>query len=474
MATKYIKNEKLNFAYAKNFNLIKPLNFYPIHDVVLLESGDNLPKNKMKDGSIKVYGGGGKTENYHSDYNIDSKTIGIGRVGARCGCVFEIKEKSWVTDNALYIKSYDEKFDISFLKHFLRYSNLNQYANNAMQPVISKTRIKNVLIPFIDISEQRELALFFDNLEFNLKQPKRFNYLLNEINFIDDAKLLTQEIINQNELLKKLRQAILQEAIKGKLTADWRKENPNVEPASELLKRIQAEKEKLIAEKKIKKQKPLPAIKDEEIPFELPKGWVWCRLGETGLFERGKSKHRPRNDQSLFEGGIYPFVQTGDIAQSKRSNYLIESYHKLYNKKGLAQSKLWKNGTLCITIAANIAEVGILNINACIPDSVVGFTSLSDKVISHYVKHFITVTRDEIEKFAPATAQKNINLGIINGLLIPLPPLSEQKAIVTKVEKLLAYCDELEQQINQSKTYSEQLMQTVLKEAFAPRLGDEK
>lgn len=140
---------------------------------------------------------------------------------------------------------------------------------------------------------------------------------------------------------------------------------------------------------------------------------------------------------------------------------------KKYNNTGLKQSRLWKKGTLCITIAANIAETGFLDIDACFPDSVVGFTSLSDQATSVYVKHFIDVTRDEIEKFAPATAQKNINLGIINMLLFPLPPLPEQKAIVAKVEKLLALCDQLQTQITQNQHHAEQLMQAVLKEAFS-------
>jgi len=196
-------------------------------------------------------------------------------------------------------------------------------------------------------------------------------------------------------------------------------------------------------------------------------GWVWCRLEEAGLFERGKSKHRPRNDEILFSKGKYPFVQTGDVARSKRYNYQIKTFAKKYNDFGLLQSRLWKKGTLCMTIAANIAETGFLDIDACFPDSVVGFTPLSDKEMSIYVKYYIDVTRDEIEKFAPATAQKNINLGIINMLSFPLPPLQEQKAIVAKVEKLLTLCDQLETQITHNQTHAEQLMQAVLKEAFS-------
>ena len=242
----------------------------------------------------------------------------------------------------------------------------------------------------------------------------------------------------------------------------------------QLLKRIQAEKEQLIKDKKIKKQKPLPPITEEDLPagkagkpFVLPAGWEWTRLGEAGLFERGKSKHRPRNDGVLFARGKYPFVQTGDVAQSKKYKFKISTFSKKYNEVGLSQSRLWKKGTLCMTIAANIAETGFLDIDACFPDSVVGFTSLSNKETSMFVKYYIDATRDKIEKFAPATAQKNINLGIINMLLFPLPPLLEQKEIVVKVEKLLAICDQLEGKITGNQAYAEQLMQAVLKEAFA-------
>jgi len=320
--------------------------------------------------------------------------------------------------------------------------------SGAANVTLSIKKIKNIEIPLLPIERQGEIVESFKSIA------------------VEEGELKS-ELTHQQTLLKKLRQQILQEAIEGKLTADWRKQNPGVEPACKLLARIKAEKDQLIKEKKIKKQKPLPPINEEEKPFELPDGWVWCRLEEAGLFERGKSKHRPRNDQILFSKGRFPFVQTGDVAQSKKYGFKINTFSKKYNDVGLAQSRLWKKGTLCITIAANIAETGFLDIDACFPDSIVGFTSLLDKTMTSYLKYYIDVTRDEIEKFAPATAQKNINLGIINMLSFPLPPLPEQKAIVTKVEKLLAICDQLETRITSNQTHAEQLIQAVLQEAFS-------
>ena len=107
-----------------------------------------------------------------------------------------------------------------------------------------------------------------------------------------------------------------------------------------------------------------------------------------------------------------------------------------------------------------------MDIEACFPDSVVGFTSLAGSALPSYIKYYIDVTRDEIEKFAPATAQKNINLGIIETLSFPIPPQEEQYAIITKVEKLLALCDQLDTRITQNQTSAEALMQAVLHEAF--------
>jgi restriction endonuclease S subunit len=347
----------------------------------------------------------------------------------------------------------DEKYPLNlsfyhFVFNSLRPSLVAATKSGTSKESINQTNFKNYEIPYFDIKLQ----------DFWIEKLK---------NTLGLKGLLGSELTRQQDLLKKLRQQILQEAIEGKLTADWREQNPDVEPASELLKRIAAEKAQLVKDKKIKAQKPLPPITHEEKPFELPQRWKWCRLEEAGLFERGKSKHRPRNDPRLFESGHYPFVQTGDVARSKKNGFKISTFSQRYNDFGLAQSRAWGKGTLCITIAANIAETGFLDLDACFPDSVVGFTSISGLTDPFYVKCFIDATREEIEKFAPATAQKNINLGIINMLSFPLPPLEEQKVIVTKVKKLFALCGQLETQITQNQAHAEQLMQAVLKEAFS-------
>ena len=152
------------------------------------------------------------------------------------------------------------------------------------------------------------------------------------------------------------------------------------------------------------------------------KDWKSRKLATLGDLQRGKSRHRPRNEPSLY-GGAYPFVQTGDVANC---NGVIEKYQQTYSDLGLQQSRLWKKGTLCITIAANIGKTGILGFDACFPDSIVGFTPGAE-VTSEYIQFWLGCIQGDLEREAPQVAQKNINLEILSCLDTPLPPLPLQK-----------------------------------------------
>ena len=257
-----------------------------------------------------------------------------------------------------------------------------------------------------------------------------------------------------------LKQTLLQLAVMGKLVP----QDPNDEPASELLKRIQTEKAKLIAAGKIKKEKPLPPISDEEKPFELPNGWAWARFPDLGEFGRGKSKHRPRNDPVLFEPGIYPLIQTGEVA---RAGTIIEEIHSKYSEIGLAQSRMWPKGTLCITIAANIADSALLGFDACFPDSVVGFVPSSALSGADYFLFFMKTARETLLRFAPATAQKNINLEILGSVLIPLPPSNEQTRIIQKGKELIDICDRLKSRITESSQFKQKLADALVEQAVS-------
>ena len=168
-------------------------------------------------------------------------------------------------------------------------------------------------------------------------------------------------------------------------------------------------------------------------PVSNPKGWEFKDFAELGELNRGKSKHRPRNDPKLL-GGDYPLIQTGDVANSKG---YITNFTSTYSEFGLKQSKLWSKGTLCITIAANIAKTGILTFDACFPDSVVGFEA-NDLVTIEYIQSWLGFLQKTLEDQAPESAQKNINLAILKALSIPTPPIELQQKFSEIVEKVNA------------------------------------
>jgi type I restriction enzyme S subunit len=200
---------------------------------------------------------------------------------------------------------------------------------------------------------------------------------------------------------------------------------------------------------------------------ELPKGWKFEELKNLCVIKRGKSKHRPRNEPALY-GGKYPFIQTGDIREVKGG--YIKKYSQTYSELGFQQSKLWPKGTLCITIAANIGETAILDFDACFPDSVVGLLSDEKLLLNNYTNYFFISHKSKLEKLAPATAQKNINVDILEKVRIPLPSIEEQQHIVSELESKLTVCDKIEETICQSLLQAETLRQSILKKAFEGNL----
>ncbi|MBR7172062.1 MAG: restriction endonuclease subunit S, partial [Prevotella sp.] len=167
-------------------------------------------------------------------------------------------------------------------------------------------------------------------------------------------------------------------------------------------------------------------------PVKNDKNLGQKNLSALGKLERGVSKFRPRNAPELLDGP-YPLVQTGDVANC---DIYITNYNSTYSEIGLRQSKLWPSGTLCITIAANIAKTGILTFDACFPDSIVGFIPDKDVDIL-YIHFWFKMIQQHIENLAPSTAQKNINLSVLSNLKVICPPISDQK----KFSKILEQAD---------------------------------
>jgi len=201
----------------------------------------------------------------------------------------------------------------------------------------------------------------------------------------------------------------------------------------------------------------------------LQKGeeYVEMTLREVSLdFGRGKSKHRPRNAPELY-GGPYPFIQTGDV---RNSLHTITNYKQTYSDIGLAQSKLWPKGTICITIAANIAETGILEFEACFPDSVIGIVVNEQISINSYVEYLLQFKKSLIKAKGKGSAQDNINLGTFEKERFPFPSLKTQKQIVTSLNELSLKTQELELIYNQKLNALAELKQSILQKAFSGEL----
>lgn len=276
------------------------------------------------------------------------------------------------------------------------------------------------------------------------------------------------------EGVEQFRASLLHAACTGQLTAAWRAANPPAETGADLLAHILAERRAAWerterARLKAKGSLPKgdgwktryvePVAPDLTDMPDLPEGWIWASLPQLGDFGRGKSKHRPRGDSRLY-GDAIPFIQTGDVS---RSDGRIKSYTQRYSNFGIAQSKIWPKGTVCITIAANIAASGILMFDACFPDSVVGLVC-SNAIVAKYVELFIRTARANLSEYAPATAQKNINLEILNALAVPLPPLAE-------IKELMQVAEDMNNAVTSLPSASSfELRQSILHAAFTGRL----
>ena len=189
-----------------------------------------------------------------------------------------------------------------------------------------------------------------------------------------------------------------------------------------------------------------PVANTYELPIAI--------LSELGALGRGISKHRPRNDPNLL-GGEYPLVQTGDVANA---GLYITSYNSTYSELGLRQSKLWKKGTLCITIAANIAKTSILEFDACFPDSIVGFIA-NEKTNNIFIHYWFSFFQSILESQAPESAQKNINLKILSELKVIMPKKEKQDDFIVFIDQVNKSKVAVQKALDETQTLFDSLMQ---------------
>jgi len=198
-------------------------------------------------------------------------------------------------------------------------------------------------------------------------------------------------------------------------------------------------------------------------PITNKKKWEQVKLSTLGSIDRGVSKNRPRNAPELL-GGDYPLIQTGEVTNA---GLYITSFSKTYSEIGLKQSKLWKKGTMLITIAANIARTSILSFEACFPDSIAGFVANKKEAETIYVHYLFIFFQKILEDGASQTAQKNINLEQLRKLLVPKPPLELQ----TKFSNIVSRAETLKEEYKNSLVELENLYGSLSQQAFRGELS---
>ena len=301
-------------------------------------------------------------------------------------------------------------------------------------------------LPYFDIDTQIEIKNQFVNSE-------------------EIKSSLTTELYQQVGLVKKLRQQLLQDAVQGKLV----EQNKKDEPASELLKRINAEKVKLIAEKKLKKEKELPPIKPEEIPFEIPYNWSWCRLGEIcDTITKGSSPNW-QGVQYVDEAKGILFITSKNVDSFKidltKATYVEEKFNEIEPRSILKKGDLLTN-----IVGASIGRTAlfdldvIANINQAVCILRIEHNLINKDYLLNLMNSDLALKMMFESQFAPGRA--NLSMGNIASFTIPIPPLTEQIRIVQKVDELMQYCNKLEASIKQSESQNEKLLQQVLREAL--------
>lgn len=328
-------------------------------------------------------------------------------------------------------KSCLPEFIFYFFKQGNFYLELSKIASGVATQRINTSQLFELELLLPDIKSQKQLIANIQSLEKNGSE-------------------ISNEFTYQLSLVKKLRQQLLQDAVEGKLV----EQNKKDEPASELLKKIKAEKQKLIVEKKLKKEKELPPIKPEEIPFEIPENWVWCRLGDLIDLTSGQDL-APYEYSDSYSSGM-PYItgasnlQNGEVIINRWTN----------NPKSFAI-----NGDLLLTCkGSGIGKMAYLKIDKVhIARQIMAVRSpfISIKYIEIILSNNIKTFRLNAKSLIPG-----IDRPQVFKLLVPLPPLLEQNRIVQKLDELMQYCNELEARIKESESQNEKLLQQVLREAL--------
>ncbi|WP_149241965.1 restriction endonuclease subunit S [Dyadobacter sp. 32] len=368
------------------------------------------------------------------------------------------------------------RVDNEFIKYFL----LSGYVRNLYlslfsgfnSPSITQEQFNSTLFPLPPISEQRKIVEFLiDFYSESLKDEGYYfdSHVEHDIVELSRSQLniiqLSTELNHQLNLVKQLRQSFLREAMQGKLTGTQAGSEENQETGQQLLEKIKAEKAQLIKDKKLKKEKELPPIKPEEIPFEIPEDWVWCRLGEVAYITSGST---PSQD-AFVETGI-PYLKMYNLKNQKIDFYFKPQYIKEEVHNGqLKRCRAYPGDVLMNIVGPPLGKIAIVpeHLKECNFNQAAvlirPFYSVMNNFIFWYLNEMSEINSIDTKGVA---GQANISVTQAQNMRIPIPSLLIQQSIANKLAETMDNCDKLEASIKQSQQQNEQLLQQVLREAL--------
>ena len=450
-------------------------------EIYLMEYGNNLPKPKRSDtGEYNVYGSNGVVGS-HNESSIQAPCIVIGRKGSAGALNLSKGKGCWVTDVA-YSVTPPNGIDLAFAFKQFHTMGLDTLGKG-IKPGLNRNEANLVVISIPPLAEQHrivakvdELMALCDQLEQQTEQSLTAHQTLVEVllaalfkqaegssDSTEDFQTSWQRIADHFDVLftteqsiEQLKQTILQLAVMGKLVP----QNPSDEPASVLLDKIAEEKAQLIADKKIKKQKPLPAVTDEEKPFGLPSGWEWVRLGNIGIGSTGKTPSTRNNE---FFGGNIEFIGPGNITPQGQ---LLKA-DKFLTELGTGQSTSVVEGALLmVCIGGSIGKSALASERISFNQQINAMQTI--EFLPKFLKHSVSTDifyKSVLEK-STGSATPIINRGKWEELLIPAAPLSEQHRIVAKVDELMALCDQLKTRLADAQITQLHLAEAVVEQAL--------
>ena len=406
-------------------------------EIINIKSGDAIKVRENQSGKYPIYGGNGIT-GYYSEFNIDIPTMIIGRVGFNCGTIHITKGKAWITDNA-FITTFNTAYcDLTFLSFALQFLNLSNYSNSTAQPVISGKSIYPIFLALPPLTEQHRIVTAIEAI-------------------FTQIELLEQNRTDLQTAAKQAKSKILDLAIRGKLVP----QDPADEPASVMLEKLRAEKEAKIASGEMKRgkndsyiyrnptdncyyQKYADGCEEnisDEILFAVPEGWAWCRLPNLCKIPITDGTHQTPT-YSDKENGI-PFLSSKDVTSRKidwsKIKYITKELHEELQKRIQPCRNdilLAKNGTTGVAALVDTDKIFDIYVTLAVlrPAEVVHPNYLHYVINSPFCKK-------QFNGHLTGIGVPNLHLNDICKTIIPLPPLSEQQRIVTKIEELFAQLD---------------------------------